>query len=126
MGRVMIVFLLQTAILMAMLSQPVRAGDGDVDYSAPYITVDPKTGQLVTRNPGPHLKNHSMDMSGPAAAETPTNVAAVTPDNEPGIDTADQDAEGGSSPINAATLMIIVAGVFVFGTLAVKRMKQKQ
>ena len=34
--------------------------DGDVVYSAPYIMVDPETGQIVTVNPGPKLKAHEV------------------------------------------------------------------
>ena len=41
-------------------SQPSLAIDGDVVYSAPYIMVDPETGQIVTVNPGPRLKAHEV------------------------------------------------------------------
>ena len=41
-------------------SHPSLAIDGDVEYSAPYIMVDPETGQIVTVNPGPRLKAHEI------------------------------------------------------------------
>ena len=124
MGRAMIVFLLQGVALMTMLLQPVGASDGDVDYSSPYITVDPETGQLVTRNPGPHLKNHSMDMSGQTTADATATVNTETPRPAPVMDTAagQTTADG----LNAVTVAGIVAGLLVFGTLAVRRMKRKQ
>jgi hypothetical protein len=61
----------------------VFAGDGDVDYSAPYITVDPETGQLVTVNPGPQLKSHAA----PAGSDS-----AVQPSDDPGPVTSSDTA----------------------------------
>lgn len=47
-------------ILAGMLIVPVVfAVDGDVDYAAPYLWVDPKTGQVSTINPGPQPKVHT-------------------------------------------------------------------
>lgn len=58
----------------------VLAIDGDVEYSAPYIMVDPETGQIVTVNPGPRLKAH----------ETPAELSV-------------QDtAQAGTAALNAA------------------------
>jgi len=46
-------------ILTGMLIVPVVfAVDGDVDYSAPYLWVDPETGQVSTVKPGPEPKVH--------------------------------------------------------------------
>jgi len=45
--------------LTGMLIVPVVfAVDGDVDYAAPYLWVDPETGQVSTVNPGPQPKVH--------------------------------------------------------------------
>jgi hypothetical protein len=46
-------------LLTGMLIVPVVfAVDGDVDYAAPYLWVDPETGQVSTVNPGPQPKVH--------------------------------------------------------------------
>jgi len=46
-------------ILAGMLIVPVAfAVDGDVDYAAPYLWVDPETGQVSTVSPGPQPKVH--------------------------------------------------------------------
>lgn len=121
------IVLLLAAMLLTWLPQPVKASDGDVDYSAPYITVDPKTGQLVTRNPGPRLKTHSMDMSGQSMAETPPAVtSSKTANSVPEAVTSAEPAYESDPGISTSTIAIIVAGVFVFGTLAAKKMRQKQ
>lgn len=72
-------FFTASGVLMLALgaAQSVSAGDGDVDYSAPYITVDPETGELVTVNPGPQLKMHSGSRS-LSATQDPTNDQAAT------------------------------------------------
>jgi hypothetical protein len=47
-------------LLSGMLMVPVVfAVDGDVDYAAPYLWVDPETGQVSTINPGPQPKVHT-------------------------------------------------------------------
>lgn len=129
MYRIMIVLLLQAAVLISILPQPVSATDGDVDYSSPYITVDPKTGQLVTRNPGPRLKTHSMDMG---SEKTADSVAALT------ADTATQDSATATPPtevqdaaastdsgFNPATIAIIAGALFVAGVVIARMKKQK-
>jgi len=45
-------------IVISGLAFSVSATDGDVVYSAPYIWVNPDTGQIETVNPGPRLKAH--------------------------------------------------------------------
>jgi hypothetical protein len=74
-------FFTASGVLMLALgaAQSVSAGDGDVDYSAPYITVDPETGELVTVNPGPQLKMHS-DSRSLSATQDPTNGQATMAD----------------------------------------------
>lgn len=125
MCRIKIVLLLQAAVLLSILSQPIRASDGDVDYSSPYITVDPKTGQLVTRNPGPRLKTHSADM---ASEKTADSVAALTADPAAtALTTATAAAQDAAAPaesgISPATIAIIAGGLFVFG-IVISRMKK--
>lgn len=129
MCRIKIVLLLQAAVLLSILSQPIRASDGDVDYSSPYITVDPKTGQLVTRNPGPRLKTHTMDM---ASEKTADSVAAITADpaaaataQTPAAATVQDAGAPSGSGISPATIAMIAGGLFVFGIVISRMKKQK-
>lgn len=56
-------------------STGVMAIDGDMDYTAPYIMVDPDTGQVVTVNPGPRPKAHpDMGEDGPQSGASSTDV----------------------------------------------------
>jgi len=67
-------FSLKVAIITVISIAGVFASDGDVNYSAPYITVDPETGKLITVNPGPELKMHTntpMPAATPATATVP-------------------------------------------------------
>jgi len=94
----------------------VLAGDGDVDYSAPYITVDPETGQLVTINPGPKLKMHeqmapTIDTRVAVADATPADATSTTISDAPSYTL---------SIVVVATLFILIAG------LAGWRSKQKR
>ena len=74
--------------LLLILAVPALAGDGDVDYSAPYITVDPETGKLITVNPGPELKMHAPTPAGQAAQDDSDGSRTI----------ADQDAAASVSP----------------------------
>ncbi len=69
-------------LLMSGLSLPLWATDGDVVYSAPYIWVNPETGQIETVNPGPRLKAHeamaSSEDAGSAAGEVMASEAGST------------------------------------------------
>ena len=124
-GRFMVVFMLQIAVSITLLSGKVLAGDGDVDYSAPYITVDPETGQLVTKNPGPKLKSHPMDMSSPAETKTQVPDNAVVSKPEAGIKqnvSTPAEQSSGTEPM----LTIVVTGLLVFGVLIFRRFWQKQ
>jgi len=47
--------------------------DGDVEYSAPYIMVDPETGQIVTVNPGPKPKAHEVI----SVNEEPSEIVSI-------------------------------------------------
>lgn len=67
---------------------PAFAGDGDVDYSAPYITLDPETGELVTVNPGPQLKSHADPRSESSAQTADADTANVAGES------ADAGAQG--------------------------------
>mgnify|MGYP003389218574 CR=1 FL=1 len=73
--------------LTALCTFNVYAYDGDVDYSAPYVTVDPETGKLVTIDPKaqtktPHTTPGSSTTSGNennnnAIESNPTSTSAM-------------------------------------------------
>jgi len=122
-----------------LLSAPAVASDGDVDYSTPYITVDPVTGQLVTKNPGPKLKAHPMDMSSPAETTTP-NSAAVTTTSPPANTSDASQMAASQNPVQSESqgvndkqasgsmpmIIVIVTGVLVFGAVMLRRFRQRQ
>lgn len=82
------------------------ASDGDVDYSAPYITVDPETGELITVNPGPRPVMHDM-------------AAAQERDSGRAQPAGSVDAEAGTnSPQTGAGLFVFVAAVVGLGAAA--------
>ena len=124
MCRVITVLLLQIAVLVAVLPQPAKASDGDVDYSSPYITVDPKTGQLVTRNPGPRLKTHSMDMGSEKTSDSVAALTAESATTPPPADMPEQAAQSDSG-FNPATIAIIAGALFVAGVVIARMKKQK-
>lgn len=119
-GRILIV-LVKYGVLLAGIGVTgiAAAGDGDVDYSAPYITVDPETGQLVTKNPGPKLKMHEQ-MASAAAIETSPVVVGAGP-----VETASPANSG--TPSAALSIVAIVATLSILiAGFAVWRSKQKQ
>ena len=63
-------------LFVAVLNLPVLATDGDVVYSAPYIWVNPETGQIETVNPGPRLKAHESMTSTETSEQPSTEVMA--------------------------------------------------
>jgi hypothetical protein len=87
-GNILKSAVIPLALILYMSTRPVMAIDGDVEYSAPYIMVDPETGQIVTVNPGPRLKahepmpdNNERAESGDAGPVT-GNVASSTPSEQ--------------------------------------------
>jgi len=95
------------------------AYDGDVDFSAPYLTVDPETGKLITvdptKEPAPPLHT--------GAQFTPSPQSIASESTNP-MQTADPEIQ--ALPVN----MIIAGTVIVVLILAVAiltaRRKQSQ
>ena len=73
--RLLNIFIVVTGLL---INYEGLAIDGDVEYSAPYIMVDPETGQIVTVNPGPRLKAHEAPEEMAAQDTTRAGTAALT------------------------------------------------
>ena len=122
MQRRVLAFIFEIAVLAGLLSvSNVLASDGDVDYSAPYITVDPATGQLITVNPGPQLKVHP-----PVTADSATDVAANSPDAGSSLP---QEVAAGSAkqqPGLFAIVSAIFAVVLLSAVILVFRNSQKR
>lgn len=51
--------------------------DGDVDYSAPYVTLDPKTGKLVTIDPKKDQAAAQQTQHSATAADTSASTATT-------------------------------------------------
>jgi len=69
--------------LSGMLIVPVVfAVDGDVDYAAPYLWVDPETGQVSTVNPGPQSKVH-METAGDSRTQAEKTDITDTSGQQP-------------------------------------------
>jgi hypothetical protein len=119
--RLMVILIASVCVLS--INQGL-AIDGDVEYSAPYIMVDPETGQIVTVNPGPRLKAHetaaemltddttqaagTRALSAAKATGTLQDRMTSTPDTLPSI------------IITFACLFMVVCGFLI------KRLKEKQ
>lgn len=86
----------------ALLALPVHAYDDDVDYSAPYLTVE--NGELVTKDPS---KEHEK-----AVASAQTQEAVDSPEMEP---EAAADSAGSTVYMMAAGAgFLVLLGVLAF------------
>ncbi|MGK0297818.1 MAG: hypothetical protein ACI9XC_001435 [Gammaproteobacteria bacterium] len=87
-----------------------QAIDGDVVYSAPYIMVDPDTGQIVTVNPGPKLKAHEIMVTNEdnGASTVETSVSANI-NNTTNISQA-------SEPNTTLPIIVMIACLFMVVT----------
>lgn len=101
-----------------------RAYDGDIDYSAPYVTLDPKTGKLITvdpkqqqadgqaQPPHPNAPPQDATASGPAPATSATTAAAA-PANaaSPASTSVPTASASGTNVIAAVVGLVLIAGV---------------
>jgi len=95
------------------------AGDGDVTYGAPYLWVNPETGELETVNPGPQLKTHANGLDEETSYRSNPTIAGAAPVSK----TLTAEAEGissddtGSSPLGviiAGVVMLLIAAGVIF------------
>jgi len=87
--------------------------DGDVEYSAPYIMVDPETGQIVTVNPGPRLKAHETPEAMAAQETTQAGTTALTAAMSAGTLDNEELASPDTLPVIIAVLaclLMVVTG----------------
>jgi len=122
----MFAYIYHVVLIVGILSAGAAlAADGDVVYSAPYISVDPETGKLVTINPGPQMKMHDAQVPGlDTAVNDPATVNTAIA-GSPSVGSPDNiitEAQGMPlSTIAGATLL-----AFIVAGLGVWKLKQKQ
>jgi len=108
-------------VLALLAAGNIMAGDGDVSYTSPYITVDPATGKLITVNPGPELKMHD-GMSMPTTSSSPE---LANPIGVSGA-TSNPDNSGDSNRSRIVTIAIgLIAGLGIVVFLVGRVRKQK-
>ena len=66
----------------SMASESTFAYDGDVDYNAPYLTVDPETGKLVTIDPKTQTTTPHETAGNTITSITPNATTSITPASE--------------------------------------------
>jgi hypothetical protein len=120
MGKFIFITTIKVLLLAGYLSsQMVMAVDGDVVYSAPYIMVDPDTGQIVTVNPGPKLKAHEiMPMVSEGNQEASNSLAVPTSTANINMTGMVSQAEGPDTSLPIiilyACLFMIIAGFVIW------------
>jgi len=112
---VLSVILFNVVVIAAVYNGSANAGDGDVNYSAPYIIFDPETGKLITVNPGPELRMHD---NVPATSTAPADVDSL-PANPSDITTV-RSTSPEQIPVDTAgsIMVLITGGVIAFVLLA--------
>jgi len=91
----------------------VFAIDGDVQYSAPYLWVDPETGEISTRSDGPQPKAHPDE---PPEISSTGQPDAVVPDPSPVVvdQAGSQPGISGMMLAGAAGAAVMLAGMLLF------------
>jgi len=96
------------SVLSVMGLNNAFATDGDVTYGAPYLWVNPETGELQTVNPGPQLKTHVYGLDEESSSGSNPSIAGTAPLSR----TVSAEAEGISSDdTGSSNLGVIIAGV---------------
>lgn len=106
------------------LNTELSAYDGDVDYSAPYITVDPETGKLVTIDPKAQQSQQQQQHSAtdPNAAQNDNGtqdsqvMAQTTTGNTMGQSEQDQATSSVNTPMIIGIVVLGLAAVVVIST----------
>lgn len=117
--KIIALFAVQVLLFGAVLPES-RASDGDVDYSAPYITVDPETGELITVNPGPRPEMHDM------AVMSAADSGEESPQRSSTVDSATTSSMWSGSVIVAlATAIGVAVGAIIFVALKAKQNRSR-
>lgn len=111
------IFCLVSVLCAGLLSVNIaRSYDGDVDYSAPYVTLDPETGKLITVDPKqqPATAQQQHSSTDPnAALSTSADTTAAADSTATASDTTAGQSNGssGNSVIIAIAAIVAVAVV---------------
>jgi hypothetical protein len=105
------------------LTTELSAYDGDVDYSAPYITVDPETGKLVTIDPkAQQAQQQQHAATDPNATQDDTGtqdsqlMAQSAPGNAMGQSQEEQATSSANTPMIIGIVILGLAAVVVIST----------
>lgn len=122
-GTIGIFFVTAVCILTTETGRNSYAYDGDVDFSAPYITLDPEAGKLITidptQNPVPVTQppQHQMAQTAPVA---PTiDIQSGTTNTQLG------EPQTPSASVNPIIAVVVIVFVAVVVTIAAVRRKQR-
>ena len=109
----------------SIFSQAANAYDGDVDYNAPYLTVDPETGKLVTIDPKtqtttPHQQSADTAATTTGAPEDSqaqagslmSQTSATNPSNTSGVQS--ESAARSTMPVIIGVIITLIIISFVF------------
>ena len=111
MRRNMIVHLLLLVVSIGILSVNTLAYDNDVDYMAPYVTVDPETGKLITVDP---KKGTSTEFASSTAEAAPAPDRTMVLDFE------------GETPSDSLQMAGAITGMFIIiigGTIYLRKLR---
>jgi len=106
----------------------VYSYDGDVDYSAPYVTLDPKTGKLVTIDPKQEqAAAQQQQAQHPVATSTDGSTpAADTPNSGGNVASISTEGSATTAPARTPTtaVFIAIAAILIIGiVVAISRRK---
>lgn len=111
MRRNRIVHSLLFVVSIGILSVNTLAYDNDVDYMAPYVTVDPETGKLITVDP---KKGTTTELSSSTAKATPA------PDRTMVLDFEEK------TPSDSLQMAAAITGMFIIiigGTIYLRKLR---
>ena len=99
----------------------VYSYDGDIDYSAPYVTLDPKTGKLITVDPKKDQAAAQQAQHPATSPDTATSIPATNTTDSAGsaasistrTDVTPAQTRTPDTGVFIAIAAIVIIGVFV-------------
>lgn len=110
---------------------PALAYDGDVDFSAPYMTLDPETGKLITvdpkQQPGYQEQQAARQQQHEqGATTTPAQQQQTPPETTAAVTDHAPESQEAASPIPIITVIAGVIAVSVIVVMSLKKSKSGQ
>ena len=107
----------------------VQGYDGDVDYSAPYVTLDPETGKLITVDPRQEQAAAAAAQQHAATATDSTASTPAIPANTDMVTTTAVPTSAGSGPEQqtaapGTTVFAAIAGIVLIGVIVAMTRKK--